>query len=396
MSLEAGSFVSDLNQSNPPGTDKKKQGDDHLRLIKAVLRGTFPNGDRAQYFPRGLASSSNQSPAATDMEKNYIIDATGGARTVTLPTLVAGNDGWAVRVAKSDSSANTVTIIGTINGGTNFVLTRQWEGAFVLWTGAAWVALRHISSVGTNDIETNAITNAKVADDAINTAEVVNLAITSGKLSDNSVTTAKILDAQVTNAKLVGARRTTQYLTTVAAGQTYTTPANCKSIIVHIKGAGGGGARSQGGPFAGSDGGDTTFNGVVAKGGKGAASGVGGAGGSGGSGSATYRMPGSAGGHGGNNGGGFDFAASGGPGMWGCGAGLGGDNVGGTPTAGAANSGAGGGGDDGGGGGGAGEHAILEIQSPAASYVFTITAGGAAGSSAAAGGSGVIIVEEYY
>lgn len=41
MALESGSFVYDLNASNPPGTDPKAQGDDHIRLIKLALRDSF-------------------------------------------------------------------------------------------------------------------------------------------------------------------------------------------------------------------------------------------------------------------------------------------------------------------------------------------------------------------
>lgn len=43
MGLEAGSFPSDLVDTNPTGTDLKSQGDDHIRLIKRVLKTTFPN-----------------------------------------------------------------------------------------------------------------------------------------------------------------------------------------------------------------------------------------------------------------------------------------------------------------------------------------------------------------
>lgn len=43
MGLEAGSFPSDLVDTNPTGTDLKAQGDDHIRLIKRVLKTTFPN-----------------------------------------------------------------------------------------------------------------------------------------------------------------------------------------------------------------------------------------------------------------------------------------------------------------------------------------------------------------
>lgn len=41
MSLESGGFIKDLVTTNPEGTDPKSQGDDHLRLIKAVLKGQF-------------------------------------------------------------------------------------------------------------------------------------------------------------------------------------------------------------------------------------------------------------------------------------------------------------------------------------------------------------------
>lgn len=41
MALESGNYIGDLNSANPPGTDAKQQGDDHLRLIKTALRNCF-------------------------------------------------------------------------------------------------------------------------------------------------------------------------------------------------------------------------------------------------------------------------------------------------------------------------------------------------------------------
>lgn len=41
MSLETGSYINDLVASNPPGTDPKSSGDDHLRLIKTALKNCF-------------------------------------------------------------------------------------------------------------------------------------------------------------------------------------------------------------------------------------------------------------------------------------------------------------------------------------------------------------------
>ena len=44
MGLEAATYISGLNASNPVhATDNVSQGDDHLRLIKSTLLATFPN-----------------------------------------------------------------------------------------------------------------------------------------------------------------------------------------------------------------------------------------------------------------------------------------------------------------------------------------------------------------
>jgi hypothetical protein len=43
MALESATYIDDLNTANPAPTDLLGQGDDHIRLIKAVLKATFPN-----------------------------------------------------------------------------------------------------------------------------------------------------------------------------------------------------------------------------------------------------------------------------------------------------------------------------------------------------------------
>lgn len=43
MGLETGTYVSDLNTSNPAAGDSVAQGDDHIRLLKTTIKNTFPN-----------------------------------------------------------------------------------------------------------------------------------------------------------------------------------------------------------------------------------------------------------------------------------------------------------------------------------------------------------------
>jgi len=47
MGLESATYISGLVEANPPGTDVIAEGDNHLRLIKTVLKNTFPNADEA-------------------------------------------------------------------------------------------------------------------------------------------------------------------------------------------------------------------------------------------------------------------------------------------------------------------------------------------------------------
>ena len=42
MGLETGDFIEDLDPNWPLGTDPKNEGDDHIRLIKETIQGSFP------------------------------------------------------------------------------------------------------------------------------------------------------------------------------------------------------------------------------------------------------------------------------------------------------------------------------------------------------------------
>ena len=43
MGLETGTYISDLNASNPTASDSPSEADDHMRLIKSTVKATFPN-----------------------------------------------------------------------------------------------------------------------------------------------------------------------------------------------------------------------------------------------------------------------------------------------------------------------------------------------------------------
>jgi hypothetical protein len=227
-----------------------------------------------------------------------------------------------------------------------------------------------------------------------------------------SFTTGNGLDSTAGNIiEMTAARRTLPTTTTLNSGSssTYTTPANALWIEVYQCGGGGGGSGSTSGSLvSGSDGTKTTFNSIDAAPGKGAISNTGGVGGSGGTGAATRRARGGSGISGVRTTGTTTIAGGGQGGATYCGAGPS-TNSNGVTSAGTnadANSGAGGSGAQNyvssfveGGGGGAGELVYQLIDSPSATYIYTIGGGGNGGSSTQNGGNGgtgkIFIIEHY-
>lgn len=51
MSLETASWVTQLNSSNPTASDPVSEGDDHLRMLKTVLKNSFPSSSTAAIVP---------------------------------------------------------------------------------------------------------------------------------------------------------------------------------------------------------------------------------------------------------------------------------------------------------------------------------------------------------
>ena len=86
--------------------------------------------------------SSTVTYTAIDTDDKILVDATGGARIVNLPTAVGRGEKW-FTVKKVDSSSNTVTIDGsgseTIDGATTYVITNQYESITVVSDGANWL-----------------------------------------------------------------------------------------------------------------------------------------------------------------------------------------------------------------------------------------------------------------
>lgn len=69
-------------------------------------------------------------------------DASGGAFSITLPTVADAGDGFEITIKKIDSGSNAVTVDGagseTIDGATTYDLAAQWDSAIFRCDGTGW------------------------------------------------------------------------------------------------------------------------------------------------------------------------------------------------------------------------------------------------------------------
>lgn len=146
MSLETSTFISGLTETWPISGDTKSQGDDHLRLLKSVLKSTFPTASRAFYFPVTEAVSGTITLDATDQNNVLEITTTAGNITVNLPAaLGVGDKGWSCQVVKVSADANAAIVTpasGTIASKVGSTATVRvgilCEPATFTWNGVGW------------------------------------------------------------------------------------------------------------------------------------------------------------------------------------------------------------------------------------------------------------------
>jgi len=151
MTVESASYISGLVPAYPPGSDSISEGDDHLRLIKTVLQGTFPNANAAiNGIHTGTSAPTSTSAGQLWFDTNLDVlkirnEADGawvtlGASPVTDFKIMGSNtvgwipptaDGSADQYLKTDGSGNLdwATPAGTPSG----VIP---SGGIIMWSGA--------------------------------------------------------------------------------------------------------------------------------------------------------------------------------------------------------------------------------------------------------------------
>ena len=168
----------------------------NLELVQQAIAG-FQAIDVASSDVTLVMSNASISNA-----RNMVLKFTGtlaGNRTVNLPD---GIEKFYILQDATTHGANSLTF--KTASGTGFTLDEgKMHGGFSDGTNTYEVALNTLGgTIGTLQIDDDAIINSKVADNAILTANISNNQISSAKIIDANITEAKIENNAVTAAKL--------------------------------------------------------------------------------------------------------------------------------------------------------------------------------------------------
>ena len=60
MGLEQANYIPELNPANPTGADPKSEGDNHLRLTKGAIKGSFPNFVGNTTTPKAVSKTEDE------------------------------------------------------------------------------------------------------------------------------------------------------------------------------------------------------------------------------------------------------------------------------------------------------------------------------------------------
>jgi hypothetical protein len=159
MGIETGNYINDLDADWPLATDNVSDGDNHLRLVKKVLKASFPGVDRVSEYIYVHTSA----PTVSVGKGRLWLD------TSTTPNLLKIYDG---------SNFKKLPISATID----YKLMGNDTVGWVLPT-ADGAANYPLTTTGSNVLAFAQIDTAAIADDAVTTDEIADSSVTTAKLS---------------------------------------------------------------------------------------------------------------------------------------------------------------------------------------------------------------------
>lgn len=193
MGLETGTYLDDLNELWPLGGDGKAAGDNHIRLMKEVLKNTFPG--LAGAFARVQSKSANYTALSTD---NTSVISCTAAITLSLTAAATLGNKWML-VVYANGAAVTIDPNGveTVNGATTLTLAAG-EWAIIWCTGTTFFAMVTVANRAASETQSGLIEIATQAE--VTAGADTTRAVTPATLAGLIGTVLEAYDADVLKA----------------------------------------------------------------------------------------------------------------------------------------------------------------------------------------------------
>lgn len=137
MALETGTYIDDLVATNPTGADDRSTADDHLRLIKALIKASFPN--------------INGAMTATQVELNLLDGYTGNTDDFNLLAGAAAAGLTSTELNQLNGYLGSVVHLNYINSLTSNAQIQLNTKAFLASPAFTGNPTAPTASVGDND-----------------------------------------------------------------------------------------------------------------------------------------------------------------------------------------------------------------------------------------------------
>ena len=168
MGLEAASFIPELVITNPAGADPVSQGDDHLRLLKNAILGSFPGFVGTTGTPKFVTLTEDEINALIDAAlKGDAASISGLWDFITVPTINSN-----AIYTKVESQADDLTLQNVLQRPTERLISgddaplQTDQGNIIRYNGGGG----HTLTLGTL-LEDTAITVKNVGNGILNLAE---------------------------------------------------------------------------------------------------------------------------------------------------------------------------------------------------------------------------------
>jgi hypothetical protein len=170
----------------------------NLNLIQQAIAG-FEQITISSGGTTALVMSNASISTARNMIIKFATVTLSGATTVTIPDSIEKFYIFDCTAVTNPTNLTIKTASGTgFTPNASLIFAAYADG-----TNLKEVSLDTLGgTIGTAQIADDAVTNAKVADDAVNTAQLVDDAVTNAKVADDAVNTAQIVNDAVSASKL--------------------------------------------------------------------------------------------------------------------------------------------------------------------------------------------------